>query len=120
VNIFVQSLIHNFGQDSQILKGMWPVSAIRTEKLRAIAAGEAALADLVVVSFHHADSLPDEVKNWIELWLGWKGKCSGALVALFDPLQEGDSAVLKASLEETAKKGNMEFLVEFEKTPDRL
>jgi hypothetical protein len=38
--------------------------------LRTIAAGEAALAQLIIISVHHAETLPEGVKGWIDLWLG--------------------------------------------------
>ena len=40
------------------------------------------------------------------------------LLALFDPLYQGTSGSMKAYLQEVAKRGNMEFLVKSEDSPD--
>ena len=78
--------------------------------LRAIAAGEAALAQLIIISVHHAESLPDAVKRWIDLWLKQRNNHSVVLLALFDPVYQGTSSSMKAYLQEVAKRGEMEFV----------
>jgi hypothetical protein len=86
--------------------------------LRAIAASEAALAHLIIISVHHAESLPDGVRSWIDLWLGQRNQHSIVLLALFDLIYQGTSGSIKAYLQEVAKRGNMEFLVKSEDAPD--
>jgi len=87
-------------------------------QLRAIAASEAALAHLIIISVHHAESLPDGVKSWIDLWLGQRNNRRSVLLALFDPIYQGTSSSIKAYLEEVAKRGGMEFLAKSEEAPD--
>lgn len=102
-----------------INKEMWLVTELRTAQLRAIAAGEAAAADLVIVSVHHAEALPSEVKSWIELWLKHKRSRPGVLLALFDPLYLGSSGSMQSYLQQVAQRGHLEFVVRSEeKTED--
>jgi hypothetical protein len=121
VDEFIQRLFRDLGQQCEIKKGMWLLGELRTPQLRSIGAGEAAQAHLVIISVHHAESLPDEVESWIDLWLRRKGNPQGAvLLALFDPLYKGSSSSMQARLQEAAKKGNMEFVVQFEEASENV
>jgi hypothetical protein len=115
---FCQTLARYLGRGCVIAKEMWLVTELRTTQLRAIAANEAAAADLVIVSVHHAESLPSEVKSWIELWLKQKRARPAVLLALFDPLYQGTSSSIQAYLRDVAKQGNMEFLSRSEEKPE--
>jgi hypothetical protein len=97
---------------------MWLLTELRTSQLRAIAAGEAAAADLVIVSVHHSETLPNEVKSWIDLWLKQRGSRPAVLLALFDPLYLGTSSTMQAYLREVARRGNMEFLARSDEKPE--
>jgi hypothetical protein len=115
---FCQTLARCLGRDCEIAKELWPLTELRTPKLRAVAAGEAAVADLVIISVHHSESLPGEVKSWIDLWLKPKGSRPRVLLALFDPLYLGSSSSMQAFLQEVARKANMEFLARSEDKPE--
>jgi hypothetical protein len=115
---FCQTLVKCLRRTSKITKEMWLLTELRTSPLRAIAAQEAAAADLVIVSVHHAESLPDEVKSWIELWLKQKGSRPTVLLALFDPLYLGTSGSILVYLREVARRGHMEFLARSEEKPE--
>ena len=115
---FCQTLAKCLGRHCEISKELWPLTELRTPKLRSIAAAEAAAADLVIVSVHHAETLPGEVKSWIDQWLKQKGNRPNVLAALFDPLYVGSSSSIQSFLQEVAKKGHMEFLVRSEEKPE--
>ena len=115
---FCQTLSKCLGRDCEIAKELWPLTELRTPKLRAVAAGEAAAAALVIISIHHSDSLPTEVKSWIDLLLKQKGSRPKLLLALFDPLYLGSSSSIQAFLQGVARKGNMEFLARSEEKPE--
>ena len=72
----------------------------------------------MIVSVHHAESLPNEVKSWIELWLKQKRKRPGVLLGLFDPLYQGTSSSIQTYLREAARKGNLEFVSRSEEKPE--
>src|SRR2546422_8956803 len=86
VNEFCRTLGSHLGQTCQLIKHMWLVNELRMPQLRTIAAGEAAEADIVIISVHHAEALPLEVKDWIESWLARKTDHPNTVLALFDPL----------------------------------
>ena len=119
VNDFCRSLSRHLGDKCDLVKNMWLSSELRVAQLRAIAAGEAARADLVIIAVHHAQSFPSEVKEWLDLWVGDKRKRPAVLLALFDPAYQGDSTSLQAYLREIAKRGKMELLVQSEEGPDK-
>ena len=115
---FCQTLSKCLGGDCEVAKELWPLTELRTPKLRAIAAGEAAAADLVIISVHHGEALPGEIKSWIDLWAKQKAPRPKVLLALFDPLYMGSSSSIQVFLQAVAKKGNMEFLARSEEKPE--
>ena len=118
VNEFCRTLASHLGSKCEVVKHMWLLNELRIPQLRSIAAGEAAGADLIIISVHHAETLPLEVKDWIETWLAQKGDHPDVLLALFDPLYKGDSSCIRAYLEEVAKRGKMRCLVQSEENFD--
>ena len=115
---FCRGLSRDLGQNCKVVKEVWLFNQLCVPGLRAIAASEAALAHLIVISVHHAGTLPNGVKSWIDLWLGQRMNHSIVLLALFDPVYQGASSSMKAYLQEAAKRGGMEFLVKSEDSPD--
>ena len=115
---FYQTFIRCLGRNCEFTKEMWLLTELRTVQLRAIAAREAASADLVIISVHHAEALPDEVKSWIDLWLKQRSSRAAVLLALFDPPYLGTSSSIQACLREVAKRGKMEFLARSEEKPE--
>ena len=117
VDEFCHGLGKQLGQGCELTRRIWLLSELRLPQLRAIAASEAASADLVIVSVHHGEDLPPELRSWIDLWLPHKRKQHSLLLALFDPISSGVSTTLRARLEEVAHKAHMEFLVQSEDAP---
>ena len=112
VKEFCQGLSRNLGQQCQIIEHVWLFSTFRLRELQEIAAEEASAADLVIISVHQAEGLPDEVKSWIELWLSHKGARHAILLALLDPGYEEVPRPTQAYLQDVARRGDMEFLIE--------
>jgi hypothetical protein len=118
VDEFCRSLSRDLAPKCTLAKEIWLFNELGVPQLRAIAAGEAARAHLIIISVHHAESLPDWVKSWIDLWLEQSRNRSIVLLALFDPVYQGTSSSMKAYLEEVAKRGGIEFLTKSEEAPD--
>jgi hypothetical protein len=112
VDEFRQGFSLELGQNCSLDKQMWPLSELRMPQLRAIAAADAANADLIIISVRAAESLPDAVQNWIDLWAKRKGNRPAVLLALFDRLERGSSTSIQIHLKEVAKRTKMEFLVQ--------
>ena len=118
VKEFCQRLSCNLGQQCQIVEHVWLFGTFRLRELQEIAAEEASVSDLVIISVHEAEGLPDEVKSWIDLWLKQRSSRAAVLLALFDPPYLGTSSSIQACLREVAKRGKMEFLARSEEKPE--
>jgi hypothetical protein len=112
VKEFCRDLARNVGQQCQIVEHVWLFSTLRQRELQEIAAEEALQADLIVISALRAEEAPDGVQRWIELWLRQKGSRPEMLVALLDPPYDGAPVATEEYLQQVAKRGSMEFLVE--------
>jgi len=114
VKEFCQGLARDLDGRCKIIQHVWVASTFRLRELREIAAEEACAADLIVISAHQAESVPDEVRSWFELWVLQKRSRAAVLLALLDAGYGGTSGSMRAYLHEVARRGNMEFLVESE------
>ena len=112
VKAFRQGLSRDLGADCRIVEHVWLFNTFRLHELQEIAAEEASASDLVIISVHQAQSLPDEVKSWIDLWLRPMVRHPAVLLALLDPEEERAPNGVLAYLQEVANRGGMEFLVE--------
>jgi hypothetical protein len=118
VTEFCQGLSRQLGEACELVKQMWLLNELRMPQLRSIAAGEASRADLIIISVHHAQQLPEEVTHWIQQWQPQKRRHPVVLLALFDPVYQGDSASMRTYLAQVAKKSAMQFLVHSEETAE--
>lgn len=118
VEAFCETLGHSLGKGCEVAHELWPLTELRTPQLRSIAAGEAAAADLVIISVHYGEALPVEIKSWVELWQKQRCGRPAVLLALFDPLYVGSSSSMQAYLQSVATKAKMELLVVSEEKPE--
>ena len=117
VKDFCRGLSRELGQQCQIIEHVWLFSTFRLRELQEIAAEEASTSDLVIISVHQAEDLPDEVKSWIELWLSHKGTRPAVLLALLDAANEEAAGPTQTYLQDVARRGGMNFLVELSEQP---
>jgi hypothetical protein len=112
VKDFCQGLSRDLGGRCKIIQHVWVFSTFRMKELQEIAAEEASVADLIIISAHQAESLPEEVKRWVDGWLEQKGARKPVLLALLDSIYDGVPSPIRAYLQGVAQRGGMEFLVE--------
>ena len=117
VEEFCRELSRDLGEKCELAREMWPVSELRVPQLRTIASNEASKADLVIVSVHCGETLPDEMRAWLDGILKHKPRRHVVLLGLFDPVYNGPSGALHASLKSIADKGGMEFLAVTDDSP---
>ena len=112
-------LVRNLGEDCRFVSQMWKFEMLAVPAFREMAAGDAALADLIFVSSHGLGDLPMDVKAWVELWLGTPTSAF-ALVALFDRPNENTNEVqaVQDYLGTVARRGGMEFFAQPDVWPD--
>ncbi|MGO9200460.1 MAG: hypothetical protein ACLQM8_07960 [Limisphaerales bacterium] len=113
-------LVENLGQECQFANQMWKFDVLRIPALREMAANDATLADVIIISCHGGDELPGSVKAWIESWLAQKVNPI-ALVALFDcpPEEFPKTQGIRTYLANAARKGGIEFFAQPDEWPDR-
>jgi hypothetical protein len=106
-NFVAENLSHKW----QVTSQMWKFELLANRELREMAAEDAAMADLIIVSCHGERELPAGVGAWIELWAGQKGGAV-ALVAVLDgaPGQAERAEHTQAYLAGVAIRARMEFL----------
>jgi len=75
------------GVEGRLIYNWWTFSVLASASLRQLAASEAAEADMVIIAAREGPGLPQEVKDWISLWLatGEYHPRRRALVALLEP-----------------------------------
>jgi hypothetical protein len=112
VKEFCQGLMRDLGERCKVIQHVWVFSTFRMAELQAIAADEAAVADLVVIAARQTHGLPEEVKSWIEKWLQRKGERQTVLVALLQRPYDGVPGPVWVYLQEVAKRGGLELLVD--------
>jgi hypothetical protein len=103
-------LVANLTHEWQVTSRMWKFDLLRIPELRELAAEDALLADLIIVSCNGNGELPAHVRTWIEMTLGSMPDAV-ALVALLDcpPGQAERAQVTQAYLERVAQRAHMEF-----------
>ena len=109
---FRQGLTRDLGADCRIVEHVWLFNTLRLRELQEIAADEASASDLDHHFRARSEALPDEVRDWIEMWVRRIVRHPAVLLALLDPAEEGTSNPLQAYLQKVASRGGMEFLVE--------
>lgn len=112
VKEFRQDLSRHLGQDCRIIEHVWLFNMFRLRELREIAAEEAAAADLIVISMHDAECLPEDVKAWVDLWSRQKGERKPLLLALLEPARDGARRAVETCLQAAARAGGIDLLVE--------
>jgi hypothetical protein len=90
---------------------MWKFDMLELDKLQDMAAGDAAEADIILISTGGAGELSPGVQQWVELWLSRKQRESSAFVSLNEPDPDGtaESPAVGEYLQNIASRGNVTF-----------
>jgi hypothetical protein len=106
-------LAEQLKNDCRFTNQMWKFDVLNIPNLREMAAKDAAMADIVIISCRAKEELAPEVKSWIELWLAEQSQTI-ALVALLDssPGFPMEAPKLRRYLSEVAVRGGMEFFAQ--------
>jgi len=113
---FCESLAKQLGQQRALSNQVWLLNELRVPRLCTIAASDAAEADVILISLHHTEAVPGELKSWVGQWLAIKKRRPRLLLALLDSACLGLSTSLRAYLDGVAKQGGMDYLVQSEET----
>ena len=112
-------LVHQLGSEFQFLNQMWKFDVLGIPKLRDMAAKDAAMADIIIISSQGQEPAL-EVKLWVESWLALGGHPL-ALVALFagQDCADRESNPAREYLAEVARRGRLEFFAQPDEWPGR-
>jgi len=106
-------LATNLGRDCRFWNHMWKFDVLNIPKLAEVAAKDATSADIVIVSCHGANPLPESMKQWFASWAQQPTK-GIALIVLFTHGEENltTSQDIRHYFDELARQGNMEFFAQ--------
>jgi len=99
-------MVQQLGNQCLFANQMWKFDVLAVPKLKEIAAKDAAAAEIIIISAHEGRELPNEVKSWIEMWLGYKTEAS-ALVGLF--AGQSETNPIRNYLADIARRAQIEF-----------
>ncbi len=105
-------LTANLTHEWQVTRQTWKFELLRLPELCALAAEDAALADVIIVACRGEGELPAPVRAWVEKWLGYRAD-NVALIALLDcpPEQAKGPEATQDYLERVARQADLEFFV---------
>ena len=104
-------LVTQLGTECSCTNQMWKFGVLNIPKLHEIAAQDARLADIIMISCS-SDEFPKVVKDWIENWLP-DAHNTLAIVGLFDPSQPAEKFwATRTYLAEAARRGGLEFFAQ--------
>ena len=108
------TLCRQLEPECEVNQSMWKFEVLSIPHLGAVAAEEAAEADLILISLRGDRDLPHGVKDWMETWAGEKAGQSSALVALFGEIEENESQIdtIQTQLRQVARRSEMSFFAE--------
>ena len=109
-------LVENLGHDCRFTNQMWKFEVLGIPKLREMAARDAMMADIVVISCHGTE-LPPDFKVWVESWVA-EPNHPIALVALLD-YQHRQADEARSYLADVARRGQMAFFAQPDELPER-
>ncbi len=105
------SLARSLANHYEFTNSAWKFEILRQASLKTIAVFDALEADLILISSHAGDELPDEVRAWIDLSLRQANQTNCALVLLLAETDEmiGRLAPAHSYLQEVADQYKLDF-----------
>jgi len=111
-------LVENLGQECQFNNQMWKFDVLAVPKLREMAARDAEMADIIMISCQGGQDLQPHVKQWIDAWRIERTNAI-ALVALFQSAEQntGQTRLSREYLADVARRGAMGFFAQPDQWP---
>jgi hypothetical protein len=116
---FCRALAQHVCPECTITRHVWLITEFRAPALKQMAAEEAAVADVLVISVHRRETVPRELKDLLDLWLTFKTGRPSVLLALLDPAALGSPNSVETYLAGIARREHMEFLIESVETQNQ-
>jgi hypothetical protein len=105
-------LVNNLRHECRFENQMWKFDVLSIPKLREMAAKDALMADIIIISCRGAHELSPDVKAWIDSWTYGRSNAI-ALVGLFGKdTEDSDNNGIRDYLADVAKRARMEFFAQ--------
>jgi hypothetical protein len=85
----VERAVQQFAADAEFQVGLWRFDLLQEPGWRRMATQAATRADIVLISAHGWERLPEAVSQWIEEWITLKSDAPSALVVSLDGCAKG-------------------------------
>jgi len=112
-------LVSNLGHKCRFANQMWKFDVLSIPKLRQMAAKDALIADIIIISCHGTHDLSSEVKSWIDSWT-YDETNAIALVALLGETGAYSDNQIRSYLADAAKRARIEFFAQPNPLPRNL
>jgi hypothetical protein len=105
-------LVNNLRHECRFENQMWKFDVLSIPKLREMAAKDALMADIIIISCRGAHELSPDVKAWIDSWTDGRSNAI-ALVGLFGKdIEDSDNNSIRDYLADVARRARMEFFAQ--------
>jgi hypothetical protein len=105
-------LVNNLRHECRFENQMWKFDVLGISKLRDMAAKDALVADIIIISCHGTHDLSADVKAWMNAWVQGQSNAI-ALVALFGNAgDDRENKVIRDYLAGIARCAGMEFFAQ--------
>jgi hypothetical protein len=105
-------LVNNLRHECRFENQMWKFDVLGISKLREMAAKDAQMADIIIISCHGTHDLSTDVKAWIDAWVQGQSNAI-ALVGLFgNGCDDCDNNSIRDYLAGVAGRARMEFFAQ--------
>jgi hypothetical protein len=105
-------LVSNLRHECRFENQMWKFDVLGIPKLREMAAKDALMADIIIISCHGTHELSADVKDWINGWVNGQTNAIALVALLGDADNDGDTRNIREYLADVARCARMEFFAQ--------
>jgi len=105
-------LVNNLRHECRFDNQMWKFDVLGISKLREMAAKDALMADIIIISCHGTHELPPQVKAWIDSWACGESNAIALVALLGDAGYESGCNQIRDYLAQVARRARMEFFAQ--------
>jgi len=105
-------LVQHLEEECRFDNQMWKFDVLGISKLREMAAKDALMADIIIISCHGTHELPPQVKAWIDSWACGESNAIALVALLGDAGYESGCNQIRDYLAQVARRARMEFFAQ--------
>jgi len=105
-------LVNNLRHECRFDNQMWKFDVLGISKLQEMAAKDALIADIIIISCHGTHELPREVTAWIDSWVCGQSNAIALVALLGEASYDIDRNQTRDYLAQVARRAGMEFFAQ--------